>query len=275
MPHSLKPKKVTKPKKVLIFSSRGIGAKQRYLMKDLQKMVTHSITEPKLDKKLKIAAVAEICKLRSCSGTVFFEVRKKTDLYLWLGMTPSGPTAKFQVYNIHTMQELQLTGNHMLNSRPLLSFDAHFDSLPHLAILKEMFTNIFAPPATHPKVVPYVDHIVEKNVARLLGRTGIATVDEELADSTSGSDDPVLVEIGPRFVLDPIRIFSDSFKGQTIWKSQTYVSPTKIRAREKASRGMKYIHRVRSMRARKDHIKAVEPKLDPVEEVFMEGEDDD
>ena len=33
--------------------------------------------------------------------------------------------------NVHTMDELKLTGNSMLGSRPLLNFDAKFDQTPH------------------------------------------------------------------------------------------------------------------------------------------------
>jgi ribosome biogenesis protein BRX1 len=153
------PLKSKKEKKVMIFSSRGIGARQRYMMKDMQRMFPHSVTEPKLDSKSRITAVSEICQSRGCTGCVFFEVRKRTDLYVWMSLSPTGPTAKFQVYNIHTMEELQLTGNHMLNSRPIITFDASFDLLPHLSVLKELFTQLFAPPSRHPKLIPYVDHV--------------------------------------------------------------------------------------------------------------------
>ena len=41
---------------------------------------------------------------------------------------------------VHTMAELKLSGNHLKGSRPVLSFDARFDELPHLQLLKEMLT---------------------------------------------------------------------------------------------------------------------------------------
>ena len=98
-----------------------------------------------------------------------------------------------------------------------------------------------APPPTHPKVIPYVDHvfsfffednkiwfrhyqIVEKDVAKLLGRGGISTGDE-IAPNAS---DPILVEVGPRFVLDPVRIFEGTFGGRTLWKNKQYVSPSQV-----------------------------------------------
>lgn len=42
-----------------------------------------------------------------------------------------GGFARFHVLNVHTMDELKLTGNCMLGSRPLLSFDSRFDQAPH------------------------------------------------------------------------------------------------------------------------------------------------
>ena len=66
--------------------------------------------------------------------------------------------------------------------------------------------------------------IVEKEVAKQLGRGGIITGDE----ITSAAQDPILVEVGPRFVFDPVRIFQDSFAGKTIWKNKKYVSPAHV-----------------------------------------------
>jgi ribosome biogenesis protein BRX1 len=39
-----------------------------------------------------------------------------------------------------------------------------------------------------------------------------------------------VVEIGPRFVLCPIRILEGSFWGRTLWQNQEYVSPAVARA---------------------------------------------
>merc|ERR1712037_934852 len=42
-----------------------------------------------------------------------------------------------------------------------------------------------------------------------------------------------LIEIGPRFVLNPIRIFRGSFGGQTIYQNDKYCSPNYIRSLDK------------------------------------------
>ena len=58
------------------------------------------------------------------------------------------------------MDELRLTGNCLKGSRPFLSFDAGFDSQPHLRLLKEMFCQVFNVPRGHPKSQPFFDHVL-------------------------------------------------------------------------------------------------------------------
>jgi hypothetical protein len=41
------------------------------------------------------------------------------------------------------MAELKLTGNALKGSRPVLSFDAAFDSVPHFQLMKEMLMQVF------------------------------------------------------------------------------------------------------------------------------------
>jgi ribosome biogenesis protein BRX1 len=77
-----------------------------------------------------------------------------------MGKQPSGPSVRFHVSNIHTMDELRLTGNCMKGSRPILSFDESFGRLDHLKILKELFVDIFGTPRGHPKVKPFVDRVM-------------------------------------------------------------------------------------------------------------------
>ena len=77
-----------------------------------------------------------------------------------------------------------------------------------------------------------------------------------------------LVEIGPRFVLDPIRIFRGSFGGQTLYANPDFVSPNDIRAMEKKRKGMSYEQRKQSQKQRKTrHENMVLPE-DPLDSVF-------
>lgn len=49
-----------------------------------------------------------------------------------------------------------------------------------------------------------------------------------------------LTEIGPRFVLTPIRIFEGSFGGPTVFENSEFVSPASVRASAKREAGAKY-----------------------------------
>ena len=58
------------------------------------------------------------------------------------------------------MEELKLTGNCMLGSRPLLNFDIKFDSNPHWQVMKTLFIDAFGTPRGHPKSKPFVDRVM-------------------------------------------------------------------------------------------------------------------
>ena len=117
----------TNKQRVLIIASRGITARYRHLLEDFKKLLPHHKKDSKLDDKGDIQSVNEIAEMKSCNQILYLETRKHQDLYMHVGKTPHGPSAKFHVVNIHTMDELKLTGNCMIGSRPLLNFDAGFD----------------------------------------------------------------------------------------------------------------------------------------------------
>ena len=61
------------------------------------------------------------------------------------------------------------------------------------------------------------------------------------AAESTGSEDPLsLVEMGPRFVLDPIRVFAGSFGGPTLYNNAAYVSPNDVRSARKRKAGHKF-----------------------------------
>lgn len=162
----------------LTVSSRGVPARFRHLMEDLRTLMPHHKKESKLDPGLDgvAQAINDIAEMRGCNSILFLECRKRQDCYLWLGRTGGdankGPSARFHVSNVHTMDELRLTGNCMKGSRPILSFDQCFDQFGHLKLLKELFTDIFGTPRGHPKAKPFVDRVMsfyyaDKRVSRL------------------------------------------------------------------------------------------------------------
>ncbi|CAH2053634.1 unnamed protein product [Thlaspi arvense] len=96
-------------------------------------------------KSSKGATLNELIELKGSSSCLFFECRKHKDLYMWMVKSPSGPSVKFLVNAVHTMEELKLTGNHLKGSRPLLTFSSNFDKDAHWKLLKEMLTQISVP----------------------------------------------------------------------------------------------------------------------------------
>jgi ribosome biogenesis protein BRX1 len=149
----------------LVLCLRGATARYRHLLEDLRTLLPHNKKESKLDpgrKASMASAVSDIAEMRSCNTVLFLECRKRQDAFMWLGQVGNkkGPSAKFHVTNVHTMDELRLTGNCMKGSRPILTFDESFERLSHLKLLKELFTDVFGTPRGHPKSKPFVDRVM-------------------------------------------------------------------------------------------------------------------
>lgn len=77
-----------------------------------------------------------------------------------------------------------------------------------------------------------------------------------------------LVEIGPRFVLNPIRIFRGSFGGQTLFQNPDFVSPNEIRAEQRRDKGQTYEDRKKSQKKRKERLEQIVVPEDPLASVF-------
>ncbi|MCO5596143.1 hypothetical protein L7F22_050203 [Adiantum nelumboides] len=241
--------------RVLILPSRGVTMRMRHLVNDLESLLPHSKKDSKLDSKSNLHILNELAELNNCNNTLYFEARKHEDLYLWASKTPNGPSVKFHVQNIHTMDELKMQGNCLKGSRPLLSFDASFDQRPHLGLIKELFTQMFGVPRMARKSKPFIDHVISFSVLdnkvwfrhyQIIEKGSAAA---EKASSANGSNKkgsstedqkPTLVEIGPRMVLTPIRIFEGSFGGATVYENPEYISPNMTRHLTRRKQGEEY-----------------------------------
>lgn len=223
-------------------------------MLDLFQLLPHAKKDAKLDTKKDRSVINDVADAAGCSSAIFFEARKKADLYLWLSRPPDGPSAKFLVRNVHTMAELKLAGNHMRSSRPCLSFHGAFDdeAKPHWGLLKTMLLRAFATPRRHPKSKPFFDHVLSFTLADgkiwirnyqvvpgadrkgVLGGGSSKAADVETATAaTAGKVRPAvagmsLVEVGPRACLEPIKIFAGSFGGRVLYDNAEYVSPNTV-----------------------------------------------
>jgi ribosome biogenesis protein BRX1 len=266
----------------LVLCSRGVTARYRHLLEDLRTLLPHHKKESKLDPGSEGAAraVNDIAEMRSCNSVLFLECRKRQDAYLWMGKVgqSAGPSVRFHVTNIHTMDELRLTGNCMKGSRPVLSFDESFARLDHLKILKELFVDVFGTPRGHPKSKPFVDRVMAFYYAdnkiwvrnyQILEQQASNALEARLAKKQSGQDSATsLVEIGPRFVLNPVRIFRGSFGGQTLYRNPDFVSPNEIRAAERRNKGSAYMDRKNQQKRRKIRKEELVVPEDPLDSVF-------
>jgi len=230
----IKKTKWTNKTRTLVLAARGINYRGRHLMKDLQGMMPHSKTESKLNGKSPLFDINVMAEMKNCDKCVLFEGRKGMDTFMWVANINKGPSIKFEILNIHTQAELKMTGNCLRASRPLLSFDESFNKKAELKIAKELFTQTFGVPNHHPRSQPffdkvytfsYVDHKIWFRNYQIIEETG------------------ALSEIGPRMVLNPIRVFAGAFSGDTLWENALYVTPNtrrsaKIQQRMKLQKNM-------------------------------------
>ncbi|KAH9043059.1 ribosome biogenesis protein BRX1 [Lactarius pseudohatsudake] len=259
-------KKKKNKQRVLLLSSRGITHRMRHLMNDLETLLPHVKKDSKLDSKNHLHLLPELADLHSCNNTLYFEARRHEDLYLWAAKTPNGPSIKLHVQNVHTMDELKMTGNCLKGSRGLLSFDAAFEETEWGRLTKELFTHvsvsqmarivearyrysvpgggqIFGVPPQARRAKPFIDHILTFSIldSKIWFRNFQIVEKDPL--QPNGPPEMSLIEIGPRFVLTPIRIFEGAFGGATVFANPEFVSPAQVRSIRRKARGDRYKER--------------------------------
>lgn len=254
--------------RTLIFCSRGVCSTHRHLLEDFKGLLPHHKAEPKYEKKEGLKDINEICELKSCNNVLYFEARKRRDLYMWISRVPSGPSMKFQVHNIHTTGEIRLAGNCLKGSRPVLYFDKAFSKIANLRLFKEMIHQAWGVPRNHPKSKPFHDHIycfywLDKKIWFRHYQ-----ISPETQDDDNDPERQTLTEIGPRFVLDPILTLAGSFCGKALYKSANYLSPTALRKHAANTREADYVHKLKMKMQRLNRVEATEADEDPLDAVF-------
>ncbi|GMM51351.1 ribosome biogenesis protein [Starmerella bacillaris] len=221
--------------RVLLLTSRGVTQRHRHLVSDIFAMMPHARKEPKFDKKSDPRLLKEVAEMYNCNNVLYFEARKYQDLYMWLAKAPNGPTIKFHIMNLHTMDEMNFIGNCLKGSRPVLSFGKEFESAPQYLLMKEMFTHIFGVPPRARKSKPFLDHVLSFSIVD--NKVWVRNYQISLEGETNREENAELklVEIGPRFVLTPILILEGAFCGAKIYENKEYISPNVARAQLKAS----------------------------------------
>jgi len=216
--------------RVLMLGSRGVTEKHKTLMHDLSLLMPQVRMESKMDPKDPPSVINEISDLRSCNHAIFFDSRRHRDLYVDFARVPDGPTLRFFAREIHTADELNLTGNCLRGSRALLSFSSEFESEPRWQLAKRILGEIFAVPKMHPRSKPFIDHVMMFSVQDgLLFIRNYQIVDH----GERKSEDRHLVEVGPRVTLEPVRYFERGFGGRIIYENYDFLSPNAVRYMEK------------------------------------------
>ena len=81
-------------------------------------------------------------------------------------------------------------------------------------------------------------------------------------------EDASLVEIGPRFVLNPIKIFAGSFSGKVLWSNPHFVTPNFRRRLKRMAGSAKYINRIGKKASLEDRKPVDAYKMDPTDAIF-------
>ena len=125
----------------------------------------------------------------------------------------------------------------------------------------------YGSPNQHPKSQPFFDHVFTFSVVDgKIWFRNYQIVEE------SGS----LAEIGPRMVLNPIKVFDGAFSGQTLWENGSYITPCAKRSVIKRMKAGKYQQKLAD-KAAYEASRPTEPtyKVDETEEVFNTIETED
>lgn len=172
---------------------------------------------------------------------------------------------------MHTLDELNFTGNCLKGSRPILSFDKLFNSSPQFELIKEMFIHTFGVPPNARKSKPFIDHVMTFSIVdnKIWVRNYQINETEELKESDRESgvvdaDSLSLVEIGPRFVMTLITILEGSFGGPKIYENKQYVSPNAVRAQLKQQAAEQARSRATAALDRKIKRREMALKADPL-----------
>eukprot|EP00026_Physarum_polycephalum_P014269 Phypoly_transcript_14762.p1 GENE.Phypoly_transcript_14762~~Phypoly_transcript_14762.p1 ORF type:complete len:311 (+),score=45.87 Phypoly_transcript_14762:63-935(+) len=249
--------------RTLIFANRGITGHGRHLMNDLRLLVPNCKKESKLGTKgNQLHVINEMCEVAACNNCVFFEQRGN-ELFMWVSKAPNGPSMKFLVLNIHTMDELKMTGNCLRGSRPFLSFDKSFDEQDHTKLIKQLFTQAFSTPKETTKSKPFIDHVF----SFFYRDDRIWFRNFQIVESEAGKKmELALNEIGPRFVLKLVRIHAGSFAGAILYENPNFAHPAlkRLANRQKTRAESKLKEKFKKIAKEKPELKTLATsELDP------------
>jgi len=222
------PRQVNK-QRTLVFGNRGITPTARYLIHNLRDLLPHSKKESRFDSRKHMLEINETCEGAGCNNCLYFE-SVGLELYLWVVRAPHGPTLKFQLSNVHTMESLKLTGNCLKGARPFVMFDDSFDKKPELQLCKELLLQSFGTPLGYLKSKPFIDHIFSfYYVDNKIWFRNYQIVEQDAGKRIELQ----LNEAGPRFVMTLEKIQQGSFGGAVLYLNPQPIMNGKLAKKEK------------------------------------------
>lgn len=296
-------KMMTNRQKCLVLGGRNMSSKARHLLLDIRGLMPHSREHSKLgggSQHHTIGAdLVDICQLHQCNSFLYIDPHRQDVHYMWIGQAPSGPSVKLQLSNVHTADEIRMAGNCLRYSRPLLHFDRAFETLPHLRIVKSLLHMCFNTPRYHPKSKPFIDHIISffwldnhiwvRNYQIVYPSSsssgaGAASSSSTLplptgsssshssssSSSTKKKDGTSLLEIGPRFTLEPVSIFNGCCQGNVVWRS-SLARPLTEQRRDRKMRRLEKMEFNSQVQGKSEEHRARHPAPlpDPLDMVFQ------
>ena len=200
----------------LVIATRGIKARHRHLQRDILKLLPHGRLGAKMGAEDELKGILGLCEDAACENALLLDARDPHRLYMWVAGCPDGPSAMFRVSNVHTVAELKLDSKRAAATRTLLVFDSGFEESAERRVMKALLTRTFATPCHgKPKTQPDVKHTL--TFTWLDGRVWVRAY--RITPHAIKPDAIDVMEIGPRMVLEPIRIIAAGFGGAILYSS--------------------------------------------------------
>lgn len=270
-------KTMTNRQKCLVLGGRNMSSKARHLLLDLRGLMAHSREHSKLGGGAQHHNIGrdlvELCGLHQCNSFMYLDPHRSDVTYLWVGQAPAGPSVKLQLTNIHTADEIRMAGNCLKYSRALLHFDRAFETLPHLRVVKALLHMGFNTPRYHPKSKPFIDRIMsffwlDNHI--WVRHYQIVYPSDSSSSTSHKKEGTSLLEIGPRFTLEPVLIMNGCCQGNVLWRSQVARAPTEQRRDRKVRRVEKMEHNEKVAAQSEVHrARHPAPQADPLDMIFQ------
>jgi ribosome biogenesis protein BRX1 len=194
--------------------------KIKFLINDFIRLAPHSKKRKIKKKKKNFDFIKFMIKKKKYFSFFFFEyIKKKNINYIWMSIFPSNPLMQIEINDFKSLEKLSFLGNCCRWSHPLISFDIFFKKKPHLNIFKKIITAFFSSKNNDKRVEPFLDHII--SLCWLNNKIWFRVYQIIYSKKNKNKNILIdqLVEIGPRIILNILKIWSNIEKKNCIYDS--------------------------------------------------------